>query len=50
MKLLEYVKKYSHLGYRTKCGDEILRTFFPYISIVSADYEEQYVFITGYSR
>jgi len=43
-KLLETVREHSHLGFWVKCGDGITRHLFPMILILSADYEEQYVF------
>ncbi|KAI0087282.1 hypothetical protein BDY19DRAFT_893062 [Irpex rosettiformis] len=37
---LEDIAKWSHVGYEVLCGDELERVLFPYIHIVSADYEE----------
>ena len=31
----------AEVGYSTLCGDGITRTLFPYIHLISADYEEQ---------
>ncbi|KAI0340313.1 hypothetical protein BDW22DRAFT_1334574 [Trametopsis cervina] len=38
---LKDVAEHSKAGYSCKCGDEILRHIFPFINIISADYEEQ---------
>ncbi|KAI0091116.1 hypothetical protein BDY19DRAFT_991694 [Irpex rosettiformis] len=37
---LEDVAKWSDIGYEVRCGDDLERVLFPYIHIVSADYEE----------
>ncbi|KAI0699097.1 hypothetical protein BC835DRAFT_1461472 [Cytidiella melzeri] len=42
--LLEQVAQHSRTGYRVRCGDSCLRTLYPFIHIVSADYEEQCYF------
>jgi hypothetical protein len=39
--LLESVAEYSYTGCWNKCGDDILRSLFPAVIILSADYEEQ---------
>lgn len=31
----------SRVGYRVQCGDGKARTLFPFVHILSADYEEQ---------
>ncbi|KAI0092164.1 hypothetical protein BDY19DRAFT_928654 [Irpex rosettiformis] len=41
---LEDVACLSEVGYQVLCGDQITRVLFPYIHIISADYEEQTVF------
>ncbi|OJT12638.1 hypothetical protein TRAPUB_10879 [Trametes pubescens] len=40
-RLLKDVARYAKTGYRVKCGDGVLRTLFPIILILVADYEEQ---------
>ncbi|KAI0684868.1 hypothetical protein BC835DRAFT_1291935 [Cytidiella melzeri] len=42
--LLEQVAQHSRTGYRVRCGDSCLRTLYPFIHIISADYEEQCYF------
>ncbi|KAI0091220.1 hypothetical protein BDY19DRAFT_934569 [Irpex rosettiformis] len=42
--LLEQVATFSRTGYRMKCGDRCLRTLYPFIHIIAADYEEQCYF------
>lgn len=39
--LLEKVAMHSRTGYRLRCGDNKLRTLYPFIHIITADYEEQ---------
>ncbi len=39
--LLEEVAIHSRTGYKLRCGDNQLRTLFPFIHIITADYEEQ---------
>lgn len=41
-KLLESIEGYSETGCYVKCGDGVTRRFFPFVLILSADYEEQY--------
>lgn len=43
LKLLEAIKYHSQTGFWIKCGDAIERLLFPFILILSADYQEQYV-------
>ncbi|KAI0695484.1 hypothetical protein BC835DRAFT_1414874 [Cytidiella melzeri] len=38
---LDEVARISKLGRAVRCGDDIFRVLFPYIHILSADYEEQ---------
>ena len=40
-KLLDSIKEHSKTGYAVTCGDGIERLLFPFIVILSADYEEQ---------
>jgi len=40
-KLLKSLKNPSNVGYMVKCGDGVSRHLFPFICILSADYEEQ---------
>jgi hypothetical protein len=42
-KLLETIAPYSKTGCWIKCGDGKTRRLFPFILILSADYEEQCV-------
>ncbi|KAF8156731.1 hypothetical protein B0H34DRAFT_675152 [Crassisporium funariophilum] len=42
-KLLESLKNPSNIGYMVKCGDGVSHHLFPFICILSADYEEQCV-------
>ncbi|KAI0796362.1 hypothetical protein BC629DRAFT_1734435 [Irpex lacteus] len=42
--LLEQIASHSRTGYRMKCGDGNLRTLYPFIHIITADYEEQCYF------
>ena len=42
--LLETIILYSKTGFHHTCADEIHRWLFPILLILSADYEEQYVF------
>ncbi|KAI0681797.1 hypothetical protein C8T65DRAFT_598069, partial [Cerioporus squamosus] len=39
--LLEEFQKQYPVGFRTRCGDNVERTLYPVILILSADYEEQ---------
>ena len=39
-KLLHRLEQYSETGYHTVCGDDIERWLFPFILILSSDYEE----------
>ena len=43
-KIIESIEKYAELGFALDCGDGVRRKIYPFILIVSADYEEQYVF------
>ena len=43
-KLFETIHEHSISGFWVKCGDGITCQLFPMIFILSADYEEQYVF------
>ena len=43
-KLLEGIEEYSFIGCWKECGDKILRLLFPFVFVLSADYEEQQVF------
>ena len=43
-KLLDTIREPSTTGFWVKCGDNITRQLFPMVFILSADYEEQYVF------
>jgi len=47
-KLLESIVQYSKTGCWVQCGDQIPRHLFPIILILSADYEEQYVFVNPF--
>ncbi|KAI0343363.1 hypothetical protein BDW22DRAFT_1329317 [Trametopsis cervina] len=38
---LKDIAEHSKAGYSCVCGDQILRHLFPFINIISADYEEQ---------
>lgn len=38
---LKDVARWSHVGYETVCGDDMSRIMFPFIHIVSMDYQEQ---------
>ena len=38
---LEQIAEYSKIGCEVVCGDGISRPLYPYIHIISADYEEQ---------
>ena len=42
-KLLETIKYHSKIGFMIVCSDRVERCLFPFIVILSADYEEQYV-------
>ena len=42
-KLLETIKYHSKTGFMIVCSDGVERCLFPFIVILSADYEEQYV-------
>lgn len=44
LEFLKEVALYSRTGYQVRCGDRVDRTLFPYIHIVSADYQGQYVY------
>jgi hypothetical protein len=49
--IVKSIEKYAELGFALDCGDGVRRKIYPFILIVSADYEEQYVvvtFITAY--
>jgi hypothetical protein len=37
---LEKITKYSYIGSNTKCGDGTFRVLWPFVLILSADYEE----------
>ncbi|KAI0674805.1 hypothetical protein C8Q78DRAFT_502219 [Trametes maxima] len=39
--LLGPIRSLSRTGYHLKCGDHIIRHLFPFVAILSADYEEQ---------
>jgi hypothetical protein len=39
-KLLHRLEQYSQTGYHTICGDAITRWLFPFVLILSSDYEE----------
>ncbi|KAI0814934.1 hypothetical protein BC629DRAFT_1279974, partial [Irpex lacteus] len=39
--LLEQIYGHSRTGYRLKCGDNKERTVYPFVHIITADYEEQ---------
>ncbi|KII83174.1 hypothetical protein PLICRDRAFT_58549 [Plicaturopsis crispa FD-325 SS-3] len=41
--LLKNVAKYSKTGYSVRCGDDVVRRFFLFVLMLSADYEEQTV-------
>lgn len=43
--VLDSVDQLSRVGFAIICGDEIMRTLFPFIHILSADYEEQCVVV-----
>jgi hypothetical protein len=40
--VLESIHAVAKTGFHVKCGDGIIRHFYPVILILSADYEEQY--------
>ena len=42
-KIIESIKKYAELGFTLECGDGVRWKIFPFILIVSADYEELYI-------
>ena len=42
-RILESVQVLSKVGCVVRCGDGIERKLFPYVHILAADYEEQYV-------
>jgi hypothetical protein len=46
IQLLDTLHAISKTGLYIKCGDGIIRHFYPVILILSADYEEQYEFST----
>ena len=39
---LESMHKVAETGFSLRCGDGVIRHFYPVILILSADYEEQY--------
>lgn len=41
--LLESIRVHSESGCAVRCGDDVVRRFFPFVLILSADYEEQCV-------
>lgn len=41
--LMETIATYSVTGHLVKCGDGVWRRVFPFIFVLAADYEEQYV-------
>jgi hypothetical protein len=43
--LLSSIATYSLTGCWVQCGDKIQRHLFPFIFILSGDYEEQYAFL-----
>ena len=45
-RLLESIRLHSQMGCSVVCGDGVERLLFPFILILSADYEEQYVIST----
>jgi hypothetical protein len=42
-KLLDSIGEHSKTGFAVECGDGIERVLYPFVIILSADYEEQYV-------
>ena len=48
-KVLESVQALSKVGFAIRCGDGIIRKLFPYIHILSADYEEQYAILSPFT-
>jgi Plavaka transposase len=44
--IVESIEKHTELGFSLYCGDGVRRKLYPYILIVSADYEEQYVVVS----
>jgi hypothetical protein len=40
-KLLDSIKEHSKTGFSVICGDRVERLLFPFVVILSADYEEQ---------
>ena len=44
-KIVESIEQYTELGFVLDCGDGVRQKIYPFILIVSADYEEQYVFV-----
>jgi hypothetical protein len=45
-KIAESIEKCTELGFALNCGDRVRRKMYPFVLIVSADYEEQYVIMT----
>lgn len=39
--MLKDIALFSVTGYAFKCGDDVIRTLFPRILVLSGDYEEQ---------
>ena len=46
--LLATIKELSKIGYHIECADGIVHHIFPAILMLSADYEEQYVYYLCY--
>ncbi len=42
--VLKHIEQLTKTGWRVKCGDDVMRWLFPLLLILSADYEEQYIF------
>ena len=42
-KIIKSIEKNAELGFTLECGDGVRWKIFPFILIVSADYEEQYI-------
>jgi hypothetical protein len=40
---MDEMATYSITGHLVKCGDDKLRRVYPFIFVLAADYEEQYV-------
>ena len=39
--IIKELSMLSRVGYKVECGDGVIRTLFPFVHIISVDYEEQ---------